>query len=287
MKKYLSLIITGAILLSGCGTAEPVFVAEKENPRITTAAEIVTTTVQTPKRKPETMTATAVQETATEAPEFSTSSRNVLKTESVTVLQVQSETASETTATAILTEIITPETEIISDVKTTLTAEVIQPSEATETQPVTTSTTSATTTTQSITTTTEIITQTEPVRELTEEEKLMERGRELSHDGSEFGKAQAVFSLMQNIGHGTCVNFAYQTMYICKGVGLECLYAQTDAGLGGHFANIVKISGVWYVFDTQGGCFLTTNICGFTQILDEYQNYISDASIISNTNFVG
>ena len=54
-----------------------------------------------------------------------------------------------------------------------------------------------------------------------------------------------------------------ETYFLCKGIGLECAYAfMTDNDWYGHTYSVVKVEGVWYVMDTQGGSFLdNTNYC--------------------------
>lgn len=67
--------------------------------------------------------------------------------------------------------------------------------------------------------------------------------------------------------------------------GLECHFAWTENHLYGHVANVVRVDGVWYVLDTQAECFLTENMCGFTEIVDENESYIASADIISETRY--
>ena len=86
-------------------------------------------------------------------------------------------------------------------------------------------------------------------------------------------------------GGGTCVQYAYQTYEMCCQYGLECYFAWTENQLYGHVANVVRIDGVWYVLDTQAGCFLTENMCGFTEIVDANESYIASADIISETRY--
>ena len=109
----------------------------------------------------------------------------------------------------------------------------------------------------------------------TEEERYMDIGRSLSHNGSDYSKAEAVYNWMTENGSGTCVNYSWQTYYLCKGTGLECYLAWTPSKLYGHVANVVKVNGTWFVFDTQGGRFLKSDKYGdITQIFDENDNTI-------------
>ena len=96
-------------------------------------------------------------------------------------------------------------------------------------------------------------------------------GAGLSHDGSDYGKAEAVYNWIQNNVSGNCQVFSVATMYACKGIGLECWYAFfSPDDWYGHMANLVNVDGAWYVFDTQGGRFLKSDKYGdITRIFDE------------------
>ncbi len=86
-------------------------------------------------------------------------------------------------------------------------------------------------------------------------------GQKLKHDGTDYGKAIAVYDWMIKNGWGSCVYHALETYYVCQGIGLECAYAFcTDNGWYGHTYNAVKVEGTWYVLDTQGHTFLD-NTC--------------------------
>lgn len=82
-------------------------------------------------------------------------------------------------------------------------------------------------------------------------------GKGLKHDGTDYGKAAAVYKWMRKNGWGSCVYYAMETYFVCKGVGLECAYGfATDNGWYGHTYSVVKVNGIWYVLDTQGRSFL-------------------------------
>lgn len=101
-------------------------------------------------------------------------------------------------------------------------------------------------------------------------------GAGLGHNGSDYGKAEAVYNWIRGNVSGNCQVFSAATMYACKGVGLECRYAffSPDAWYG-HMANLVCVEGTWYVFDTQGGRFLKSDKYGeTTRIFDENDNTI-------------
>lgn len=102
---------------------------------------------------------------------------------------------------------------------------------------------------------------------------------------SDYEKALEVYNFMTANGGGTCVQYAYQTYEMCCQYGLECYFAWTENQLYGHVANVVNVDGVWYVLDTQAGCFLTENMCGFTEIVDANESYIASADIISSVRY--
>lgn len=120
---------------------------------------------------------------------------------------------------------------------------------------------------------------------VTEPEEYKEETASPECSLSDYEKALEVYNFMTANGSGTCVQYAYQTYEICCQYGLECYFAWTENQLYGHVANVVKIDGVWYVLDTQAGCFLTENMCGFTEIVDENENHIADADIISSVRY--
>ena len=119
----------------------------------------------------------------------------------------------------------------------------------------------------------------------TEEERYMDIGRSLSHNGSDYSKAETVYNWMTENGSGTCVNYSWQTYYLCKGTGLECYLAWTPSKLYGHVANVVKVNGTWFVLDTQGQGFLLNNDCGFSEIIDIDESYVSGADLISSQRY--
>ena len=82
-------------------------------------------------------------------------------------------------------------------------------------------------------------------------------GRKLKHDGTDYGKAVAMFRWMEKNGWGSCVYHSLEAHYVCQGIGLECAYAFcTDNGWYGHTITVVKVEGEWYALDTQAGIFL-------------------------------
>ena len=72
-------------------------------------------------------------------------------------------------------------------------------------------------------------------------------GAGLSHDGSDYGKAEAVYNWIRDNVSGNCQVFSVATMYACKGIGLECRYAFfSPDDWYGHMANLVNVGGAWY-----------------------------------------
>lgn len=117
------------------------------------------------------------------------------------------------------------------------------------------------------------------VTEPTTEQKLL-----LPNDGTDYGKAKAVYEYMRQNGSGTCVNHACMTYKLCCDNNLQCRLVWTDSGMYGHAANIVNVDGIWYVLDTEGGYFLDYNYC-FTEVIDIDGNHIADSSIISDMSY--
>lgn len=101
-------------------------------------------------------------------------------------------------------------------------------------------------------------------------------GAGLSHDGSDYGKAEAVYNWIRDNVSENCQVFSVATIYACKGIGLQCRYAFfSPDDWYGHMANLVNVDGAWYVFDTQGGRFLKSDKYGdITRIFDENDNTI-------------
>ena len=142
--------------------------------------------------------------------------------------------------------------------------------------------------------------ETEPTEEIIEWEEVTEQSAEEeteqpaeesteevseSTELSDYQKALEIFEYMTANGTGTCVQHSYQTYQMCLEYGLPCYFIWTENKLYGHVANAVCVEGVWYVLDTQAGCFLTENMCGFTEIVDENENYIMSADNISQTRY--
>lgn len=120
---------------------------------------------------------------------------------------------------------------------------------------------------------------------ITEPTEYEEEAEPPEYGMSDYVKALEVYNFMTVNGGGTCVQYAYQTYEMCCQYGLECYFAWTENQLYGHVANVVRIDGVLYVLDTQAGCFLTENMCGFTEIVDANESYIASADIISETRY--
>lgn len=106
----------------------------------------------------------------------------------------------------------------------------------------------------------------------------------LENDGTDYGKARAVYEYMRENGSGTCVNYACQTYEMCQAVGLPCYIVWTNAGMYGHVANTVCVNGTWFILDTQGEYFLEYNY-SFTEVVDINENHIADGSLISSYSY--
>lgn len=119
----------------------------------------------------------------------------------------------------------------------------------------------------------------ESTEQPTEEET--EPPAEETSEMSDYQKALEIYEYMTVNGVGTCVQHSYQTFQMCREYGLPCYFIWTENKLYSHVANAVCVEGVWYVLDTQAGCFLTENMCGFTEIVDENETYIMSADVIS------
>lgn len=101
---------------------------------------------------------------------------------------------------------------------------------------------------------------------------------------TDYEKAEEIYNFMRENGSGTCVNYACQTYEMCQNIGLPCYIVWTNAGMYGHVANTVKIGGIWYILDTQGGYFLDYNY-GFTEVVDIDGNHIADGDMLSNHSY--
>lgn len=138
----------------------------------------------------------------------------------------------------------------------------------------------------------DILIQTEPPQiveitevTITEPEKYEEENEPPEYGMSDYEKAAEIYEYMTANSSGTCVQYSYQTYEMCCQYGLECYFTWTENQLYGHVANVVIIDGTWYVLDTQAGCFLTENMCGFTEIVDANESYIASADIISSVRY--
>jgi len=265
MKKSMYILIL-CTMLTGCVNYETPTATANSNAYETTVSATVFTDETVIETASEVYDATEInEETSAEMTEETTvtTTEKTSETTQTDVIQTTSETVTTTAITSAEEEKSSiAETEISTTATTQNTASVT-------TEIITTIiTTTAETTT--VTTTTEIIqTTTEPPQNnLTDYEKALE-----------------VYNFMTANGSGTCVQYSYQTYQMCREYGLECYFTWTENKLYGHVANVVKVDGTWYVLDTQGGCFLRENMCGFTEIVDEYENHVADADIISGVRY--
>lgn len=101
---------------------------------------------------------------------------------------------------------------------------------------------------------------------------------------TDYEKALMVYEYIRENGYGTCVQYSSQTYDLCQEIGLPCWYVWTDAGIYGHVANTVCVNGIWFIMDTQAGCFLDYNY-GFTEVVDKDMSHIGDADMLSNYSY--
>ncbi len=82
---------------------------------------------------------------------------------------------------------------------------------------------------------------------------LYDKGKNLSHDGTDYGKAVAVCSEAESMGGVNCINYAINAYFMAQGAGLECYIARSsDYDWYGHVANIVMLDGKWYYMEPMG-----------------------------------
>ena len=266
MKKSMYILIL-CTMLTGC--------VNYETPTATANSNAYETTVSATDFTEETVIETASK--VCDATEI-TEETSIEMTEETTV--TATEKASETTQTEVIqttsetvtTTAITSAEEEKSSITET---EITTITEDTETTVITTEITTTTpqTTAKEVTETETVTEETQPTTEVTEPQM------------SDYEKAVIIYEYMTANGSGTCVQYSYQTYQMCQEYGLECYFTWTENKLCGHVANVVKVEGAWYVLDTQGGCFLRENMCGFTEIVDEYENHVADADIISGVRY--
>ena len=101
---------------------------------------------------------------------------------------------------------------------------------------------------------------------------------------TDYEKALMVYEYIQENGYGNCVQYSSQTYEKCHEIGISCQFVWTDAGIYGHVANTVCVDGIWFIMDTQAGCFLDYNY-GFTEVVDKDMNHIGDADMLSNYSY--
>ncbi|MBQ6170666.1 MAG: hypothetical protein IJK30_11995 [Ruminococcus sp.] len=213
------------------------------------------------------------------------------KTEPTTVSAEEKIASSTAVITTITTAATIQPTTAVTQGTTIQTTEPVSTAEAAVSGAETTSTDNTTKATEPPQTATSAATVTIPVTTAQQTappivvtEPITESKLLLPNDGTDYGKAKAVYEYMRQNGSGTCVNHACMTYKLCCDNGLQCCLAWTNAGMYGHTANIVNVDGIWYVLDTEGGYFLDYNYC-FTEIVDIDGNHIADSSIISDMSY--
>lgn len=82
---------------------------------------------------------------------------------------------------------------------------------------------------------------------------LYDKGKNLSHDGTDYGKAVAVCNEAESLGGVNCINYAINAYFMAQGAGLECYMARSsDYDWYGHVANIIRLDGKWYYMEPMG-----------------------------------
>ena len=82
---------------------------------------------------------------------------------------------------------------------------------------------------------------------------LYDKGKNLIHDGTDYGKAVAVCNEAESMGGVNCINYAINAYFMAQGAGLECYIARSsDYDWYGHVANIIKLDGKWYYMEPMG-----------------------------------
>ena len=301
MKKAIFIILLAA-LLSGCGnaadtnteTAAPAqTTAVSHNTNISeTAPEIKAVNVKISEEKKTTTTTTA--ETTSTSKTTTTTTNAETTTSGTTSKSTTRRTVSESTTAKRPIQQTETQTYIVYYDEPSPETQQTQPEvRVTETKPITTTTVQTTpptttmettTTTQSSTTTAEPYTEPQKMN-VTEhwliyfsdshsKDYYVNIGKSLANDGSDFGKAEAVFEYMQSefSGERNCIYMSSIAHCLCEGIGLDCGYAMMSDWYH-HCANAVKVNGAWYVLDTQAGGFLCEDI-GYTKVIDEYENIL-------------
>ena len=79
---------------------------------------------------------------------------------------------------------------------------------------------------------------------------LYDKGKNLNHDGTDYGKAVAVCNEAESMGGVNCINYAINAYFMAQGAGLECYIARSsDHDWYGHVATVVKLDGKWYFME--------------------------------------
>lgn len=259
--KRISAVLASLLFLSGCGVSA-------ENSESSPYTETVSATI--------TEGTIATSATTSRAKYTAETTATSALTAVYTAKQQKKAAIQETTAVSAPEPVSTAEAAVTSTAESTRAPRTTTATETTVTSTAAVVTTTAVPRTEPAVTTSIV---TEPVTEAAAEPKTI-----LLNDGSDYGKASAIYEYMLRNSSGTCVNRACQTYELCVDNGLDCCIVWTRAGLYGHVANIVRVEGIWYVLDTDGEFFLTYNN-GFTEAVDIDGNHIADSDIISSKSY--
>ena len=276
MKKLLLPFIIPGMLIS-CGKSENIEIPMiSETVTTVEVSDKSTETVTSCVKKTETLTVTTGSSVIRTETEVKHTKVSIPKEEMREIADIQPITVCDT---APVTSEISVQTETVQTTTTVFT-EVTETVKITETSAIYTNAT--TETTVCITNETTV---TQTVTEAFVQEETTEFIENPVPEYTDYEKAKAVYEEISEKVSGTCVQYAYATYEMCQEYGLECYFIWTENRLYGHVANVVKIDGIWYILDVQGEGFLINNDCGFTEIIDENENHIANADIISEVRY--
>lgn len=268
MRKSWNILVLCAVLLTGCGNAsEPAVSSET-----TTVSQTQTEPTESAEKLTEPTEDISCEVTETGSDMSSSESQPIVTTEEVTqdavfstgttmsISESESETGSSGNDT---TETIAPETQMM----TKATAEKTTTVTTTASKLKVTTTTAKQTTAARTTTTTVTTTVTEPptppsvvdLNQVSDQmwvflteygiayDELYAAGAGLYHDGTDYGKANAVCEYAYNSGGQNCIEYALNAYFLAKGAGIECYIARSSQyDWYGHVGNVIRLDGKWY-----------------------------------------
>lgn len=83
-------------------------------------------------------------------------------------------------------------------------------------------------------------------------EGMYQRGRALRNAGDIYDIATAVAREAYNIGGRNCIEYAFNSYFMCMGAGIECYFARNSVpGWYGHTCNMVNLAGEYFYMEPQ------------------------------------